>query len=242
MRVVAIVQARTGSTRLPRKVLADLAGAPVLDRVMARLGRCENLDAVAVATTVESGDDELAEHCAQRGWPVTRGSEQDVLDRYYQAARAHDAEAVARITSDCPLIEPRVVDRVVGQFLARQPDVDYVSNVVPTRTYPRGLDTEVFSFAALERAWREDDRPAFREHVTPYIYNNPELFSVHCVEHERDLSDQRWTVDTPEDMELVRRIYGALGGDAFTWDQVLALLDEHPDWVELNRHVEQKKV
>ena len=242
MRVVAIVQARTGSTRLPRKVLADLAGAPVLERVLTRLGRCRRLDEVVVATTDLPGDDVLAELCRARGWPCSRGSEQDVLDRYYQAATAHDAEAVVRITSDCPLIEPAVVDRVVDEFLQRQPQLSYASNVIPRRTYPRGLDTEVFTFAALERAWREDKREAYREHVTPYIYNNPELFSVHCVEHEEDLSHLRWTVDTAEDMELVRRIYEALGGDDFTWDEVRALLDRHPRWSEINRHMEQKKV
>lgn len=242
MKVVAIVQARTGSTRLPRKVLADLAGAPMLQRVLTRLGRCRLLDEVVVATTDQPGDDVLAELCQQRGWPFHRGSEQDVLDRYYQTASAHHAEVVVRITSDCPLIEPTVVDRVVDEFLQRQPRVSYASNVIPNRTYPRGLDTEVFSFAALERAWREDTQEAFREHVTPYLYNNPELFSVHCVEHEEDLSHLRWTVDTPEDMELVRRIYEALGGDGFSWDEVRALLDRHPQWSEINRHVEQKKV
>jgi len=242
MRVVAIVQARTGSTRLPSKVLLDLAGAPVLERVLTRLQRCRRLDEVVVATTDLSRDDVLAELCQQHGWPVFRGSEQDVLDRYYQAASAHAAEAVVRITSDCPLIEPKVVDRVVDEFLQRQPAVSYASNAVPRRTYPRGLDTEVFTFTALERAWREDDRPAYREHVTPYINSNPELFSIHCVEHSEDYSHLRWTVDTPEDLELVRRIYDALGGDDFTWDEVRALLDEHPQWLEINRHVEQKKV
>ena len=242
MRVVAIVQARTGSTRLPRKVLLDLAGAPVLERVISRLRRCDHLNEVVVATTDLPGDDVLADLCRRRAWPFSRGSEQDVLDRYYQAARAHAADVVVRITSDCPLIEPVVVDRVVQEFLRRQPGVDYASNINPTRTYPRGLDTEVFSFAALERSWREDRRPASREHVTPYIYNNPDLFTPHCVEHPEDFSHLRWTVDTPEDMELVRRIYQALGGDGFTWDQVRALLDEHPQWLELNRHVEQKKV
>jgi len=242
VRVVAIVQARTGSTRLPRKVLMDLAGAPMLERVLARLGRCDRLDEVVVAITDLPGDDVLAELCQQRGWPCVRGSEQDVLDRYYRAATAHAAEAVVRITSDCPLIEPRVVDRVVDEFLKRQPEVSYASNVVPSRTYPRGLDTEVFTFAALERAWREDDRPAFREHVTPYINQNPELFAIHCVEHSQDLSHLRWTVDTPEDLELVRRIYETLGGDAFSWDEVRALLDQHPQWLQINRHVEQKKV
>lgn len=242
MKVVAIVQARTGSTRLPSKVLLDLEGAPVLERVLTRLGRCRRLDQVVVATTDLSRDDVLAELCRQHGWPCVRGSEQDVLDRYYRAATAHAAEVVVRITSDCPLIEPQVVDRVVDEFLQRQPAVSYASNVMPRRTYPRGLDTEVFTFAALERAWREDDRPAFREHVTPYISGNPELFAIHCVEHSEDCSHLRWTVDTPEDMELVRRIYGALGGDDFTWDEVRALLDRHPSWLEINRHVEQKEV
>src|SRR5262249_12160461 len=172
MRTVAIVQARMGSSRLPGKVLQDLGGEPMLARVLSRLGRSRTLDEVVVATTTEPADDILERFCQERGRPCFRGSEHDVLDRYYKAATAERAAVVVRITSDCPLIEPAIVDRVVAEFQERQPGIDYASNVLPRRTYPRGLDTEVMSFAALDRAWHEDHVPASREHVTPYIYRH----------------------------------------------------------------------
>lgn len=242
MKVLAIVQARMGSTRLPGKVLRDLAGEPMLARVVARLSRAGRLAGVVVATTTQPADDAVAGLCRSRSWPVFRGREEDVLDRYYQAARAYAADAVVRVTADCPLIEPAVVDRVVREFAERQPEVAYVSNVVPTRTYPHGLDTEVFTFAALERAWREDANPTWREHVTPYLYRRPELFRIYCVCHDSDLSTMRWTVDTPEDWEFVNRVYRHFGHDRFSWHDVLALLEQRPDWQQLNRHVRQRTV
>lgn len=240
MKVVAIIQARMGSTRLPGKVLLDLAGEPILGRVMNRTQRAQTLVEVVVATTVQPVDDAIVRLCAERGWPCFRGSEEDVLDRYYQTAMAHQADVVVRITSDCPLIEPEVIDRVVREFLDLQPEVDYSCNVLPRRTFPRGLDTEVMRFDVLERAWREDHNPAWREHVTPYIYHNPDLFRIHGVTNEVDYSHLRWTVDTPEDLDFVRRIYDHFGHDHFTWQEVLEVLEEHPEWLEINRTVQQK--
>ncbi|HEX6037057.1 glycosyltransferase family protein [Longimicrobium sp.] len=241
-RVVALVQARMGSTRLPGKVLLDLGGEPVLARVMDRLGRARSLDAVVVATTLEPEAARIVELCGERGWAVTRGSTEDLLDRYHHAAREHGAQVVVRVTSDCPLIDPEVVDRVVEAFLA-DPSLDYCSNTIPPRTFPRGLDTEAFSFAALERAWREDDRPDWREHVTPYLYRNPDRFRLRVVTDEVDRSDMRWTVDTPEDLAFARTVYAHFGnGDAFGWRDVLAALEAHPDWARINAHVEQKVV
>ena len=242
MKTVAIIQARMGSTRLPGKVLLDLAGEPMLARVVHRVQRARSLQEVMVATTVQPGDDAIVQLCAAHGWPCARGSQDDVLDRYYQAALASQADIVVRITSDCPLIEPEVIDQVVGALLAGQPEVDYASNVQPPRTFPRGLDIEVLRFDALERAWREDVDPAWREHVTPYLYRHPERFRIHGVFNAVDLSHLRWTVDTPEDLELVRRIYDYFDDDAFSWHDVLALLEQHPDWLEINRTVEQKAV
>ena len=181
MKTVAIIQARMGSTRLPGKVLLDLAGEPMLARVVHRVQRAASLQEVIVATTVQPADDAITQLCAGRGWPCARGSQDDVLDRYYQAATASQADVVVRITSDCPLIEPDVIDQVVGALLAGQPEVDYASNVQPPRTFPRGLDVEVIRFDALERAWREDVDPAWREHVTPYLYRHPERFRIHGV-------------------------------------------------------------
>ena len=242
MRVVGVIQARVGSTRLPGKVLLDLAGDAVLARCVNRTRRAQTLDEVVMATTAKPADDAIVDLCAERGWPCFRGSEEDLLDRYYQAAVAYQADVVVRITSDCPLIEPEIVDRVVREFLERQPDVDYACNVLPQRTFPRGLDTEVMRFDVLERAWREDLNPAWREHVTPYIQRNPGLFYIHGVTSEADYSHMRWTVDTPEDLAFVRRIYGHFEHNLFSWREVLAVLEQHPEWLEINRHVQQKAV
>ena len=242
MRVVAIVQAHMGSTRLPGKVLLDLAGEPMLARVVNRVRRAQTLGEVLVATTMQSADEAIVRLCIERGWPCSRGSEEDVLDRYYHAAVAHQADVVVRITSDCPLIEPEVADRVVQEFLERQPEVDYACNVLPRRTFPRGLDTEVMRFDVLERAWREDLNPAWREHVTPYIQRNPGLFHIHGVTSGADYSHMRWTVDTPEDLAFVRCIYDHFGHDRFSWREVLAVLEQHPEWLEINRHVQQKVI
>jgi spore coat polysaccharide biosynthesis protein SpsF len=227
---------------LPGKILAELAGQPMLARCVARLGRAQMLDDLLVATTTSPVDDVTTGLCATRGWRCFRGSEDDVLDRYYQAARLQDTDVVVRVTADCPFIEPEIVDRVIREFSERQPDVDYASNVIPERTYPRGLDVEVFTVRALERAWREDDSAAWREHVTEYIVRNPDRFRLHGVCHPENLSQWRWTVDTAEDLRLARLIYTAFGHDLFSWRDVLALLAEHPEWAEINRDIRQKSV
>ena len=239
LKIVAIIQARMGSTRLPGKVMMDLAGEFMLGRVVDRLRRASSLHEVVVATTTNSDDDHIVALCGERGWPVCRGSEDDVLDRYYHAAVAHSADAVVRITSDCPLIDPGVIDKVVQEFLSAYPDIDYVSNCIQ-RTFPRGLDTEVISFNALDQAWREDSDPSHREHVTQYIIRNPGRFRIRGVENEVDYSHMRWTVDTPEDLAFVRKIYEHFGNDDFSWSDVLTLLERHPEWLEINRNVQQK--
>jgi spore coat polysaccharide biosynthesis protein SpsF len=242
MRIVAIIQARMGSTRLPGKVLSDLGGAPMLSRVVSRVCRAVSLDDVRVGTTTGAEDDVIARWCAQHGCPCFRGSRDDVLDRYYQAARQAGADAVVRVTADCPLIDPGVIDRVVAEFRARQPLVHYASNVAAPRTYPRGLDTEVIRSDALSRAWAEDQDPAWREHVTPYVYRHPELFHTHAVRAGADYSAMRWTVDTAADREFARRVYGHFGDAPFSWQDVLALLGRNPEWLAINAHVEQKAV
>jgi len=240
MKIVAIVQARMGSSRLPRKVLKDLGGATVLDRVLNRLGRSRLIQESLVATTIEPADDAIVEHCERTGRKVFCGSEQDVLDRYYQAAKYVNADVVVRITSDCPVIDPEVTDATVHAFLDRH--ADYASNVL-VRTYPRGLDTEVMTVQALERAWRESTKPYEREHVTPYIYENPQEFKLHGIENDTDCSGHRWTVDTPEDLQLLRAIYERFGGrDDFGWREVLKLVESDPSLAEINRNVVQKAV
>lgn len=241
MKTIAIIQARMGSTRLPGKVLMDLAGEPMLARVVNRARRAQTLDDIVVAITDLAQDDGLAELCAARGWLCYRGSENDVLDRYYQAARQFGAKIVVRITSDCPLIDPEVIDQVV-QAYHTPPPVDYACNLLPVRTFPRGLDTEVFGWDLLERLWHLDQNPATREHVTLYLHKHLAEFTTRGVTHPQDLSPMRWTVDTPQDLAFVRKIYEHFGCDAFSWRDVLAVLSEHPDWQTINAHVQQKVV
>lgn len=239
MRVVAIIQARTGSTRLPGKVLEDLAGEPMLARVVTRVRRA-TVDETVVATTGLPSDDVVEELCVERGWPCYRGAAEDVLDRYYQAAGEFGAEVVVRVTSDCPFIDAEVIDRVIEAFKAGRPAVDYAANVLPPRTFPRGLDVEVMTAQALAAAWREDDNPASREHVTPYLYRHPERFALLGVTNLTDLSAHRWTVDTPEDLVFARLVYEALGSDDFTWHDVLALVQTHPEISAVNKGVRQR--
>lgn len=238
-RVVAIIQARLGSTRLPGKALADIGGLSMLARVVRRVGRASRLNLVTVATTSEPADAAIVEECDRLGVPVTRGSQDDVLDRYYQAAQIHQADVVVRITSDCPLIDPELIDALVGAFLADGPD--YAGNFIERR-YPRGLDAEVFSFAALERAWREANAEYERAHVTPYIYQHPEAFRLLSVPGTEDHSRHRWTVDTPEDLTFARAVYARFADDSFGWREVLALVEAEPELAAINAHVEQKEL
>jgi len=211
VRIVAIVQARTGSTRLPGKVLADVAGRPLIDRVVARAQAATQVDEVMIATTDLPADDALAEAAGRLSVACHRGSEHDVLSRYRDGARVAGADAVVRITGDCPLIDPAVIDRVVAALTADEP-VDLASNVL-RRTYPKGLDVEALFSDTLERIHRLARSPAAREHVTWFAYRErPELFLLRSVEHEHDEAGGRnWSVDTPEDLEHVRDLYERFG-------------------------------
>jgi len=226
---VAIIQARMSSTRLPGKVLLDIAGQPMLRRVVERTQRAKFVDQVIVATSEDLSDNPVSEYCSLHGIACFRGSRDDVLDRFYQTALNYPADVIVRITADCPLIDPDVIDRVVGRFL--EGGLDYVTNRL-RYTYPDGLDVEAFSFAALERAWREADRHAEREHVTPYLRESGK-FQTANVECEIDLSprDLRWTVDTASDLEFVRVVYDRIGNDGnlFRLHDILQLLEREPD-------------
>lgn len=237
MKITAIVQARMGSTRLPGKVLMDLAGVSVITRVIRRLRRSALLDEVVVATSTAAMDDPIIEECARLQTATFRGSEQDVLDRYYRAALAYGCDAIVRITSDCPLIDPAVVDEVVRAFMKKQ--ADFACNVSP-RTYPRGLDTEVFSFAALKNAWQICDQPHQREHVTPLFYERADLFRTTYVRESKDFSQHRWTLDTPADLRLIREIYSHFGNDDFGWRDALTVVERFPELSGINAHVVQK--
>jgi spore coat polysaccharide biosynthesis protein SpsF len=238
MKTAAIIQARMGSTRLPGKVLLDLGGETVLARVVRRLVRAKLLDEVLVATTTASADDAIVRECSRLGVSHFRGSELDVLDRYYSAASRAGTGVIVRITSDCPLIDPALVDQTIELFFEQQ--ADYASNVLP-RTYPRGLDVEAFATNALERAWREAEAQHQREHVTPYFYEHPDLFRLSFLNGDRDWSHYRWTLDTVEDLDLIRTIYGHFENrDEFDWHDVIALMQREPDLERLNAHVTQK--
>jgi spore coat polysaccharide biosynthesis protein SpsF len=238
MRIVAIIQARMNSNRLPGKVLKDICGESMLSRVVHRVNSATSLDKVVVATSDTIVDDLVVNECDKLGVSVFRGSEDDVLDRFFQAALLHKADVGVRVTADCPLIEPIIIDKVVQAFLSS--DVDYASNTL-NRTYPRGLDVEVISLRALTIAWKNSFNPYHRAHVTPYIYENADLFKLLSVTNSSDWSRYRWTVDTPEDLQFVRRVYEILGGNCFfSWNEVLNLCEGDRSLVELNCHVQQK--
>jgi spore coat polysaccharide biosynthesis protein SpsF len=238
LNIVAIIQARMSSTRLPGKVMMDLGGETVLARVVRRVSRAALIGEMVIATTHKTTDDAIVRECNRLGVAYFRGSEDDVLDRYYGAARENGAEAVVRITSDCPMIEPEISDSVVRTFLEQRPD--YASNTLE-RTYPRGLDTEIITFDALARSWKEGTKPYERTHVTPYIYEHPHLFRLLHVKGEHDYSQHRWTLDTPEDLVFLRAVYDRLGNvDTFHWRDVLAVLDRESELLRLNQHVRQK--
>jgi spore coat polysaccharide biosynthesis protein SpsF len=238
MKIAAIVQARMGSTRLPGKVLMDLGGETVLARVVRRLRRARLIDEIVVATTNSAADQSIVRECQRLPARVFRGEENDVLDRYYQAAQRIGADGIVRITSDCPLIDPEITDNTIRAFLERRPD--YASNVLQ-RTYPRGLDTEVMTRDALARAWREARLSYQRAHVTPYIYENPDWFDILTIRGDADYSSHRWTLDTAEDLAFIRAVYSRMDNDdSVSWRDVLGLLDQEPDLVALNRDVMQK--
>ncbi len=229
-----------GSSRLPGKVLADIQGQPMLAHVVNRVRRAKRVDDVIVATSDEPGDNPLAELCARQGWSCYRGSHLDVLDRYYQAAATFHADVIVRITSDCPLIDAAIIDMVAGRVIDSDGTIDYCANVLAPRTFPRGLDAEAFTRSALIRNWTEASDPSCREHVTPYFYRNPELFRLAHVMNSTDESAHRWTVDTPEDLQLVRQIFGHFAGRDFGWQDVMNAFRRHPEWMQINAHVQQK--
>lgn len=261
--VVAIIQARMASSRLPGKVMLDIGGEPMLQRVHVRTSRARRVDRVLVATTTDASDDPVASYCAGQGIAYSRGSQFDVLDRYYQAARQYQADIIVRITADCPAIDPVLIDRAVSTLLGPvdddAPAFDFVANRLPPpfhRSFPIGLDVEACTFAALERAWNEGKEPLHREHVMPYLYegvqlavSGPELetglsprgFRVGLLNHVPDLGDLRWTVDTAEDLEFIRQVYGHFDGrDDFTWEQLRELVRREPQLSAINAAVHHK--
>lgn len=243
MKTAIIVQARMTSTRLPGKVLREVLGKTLLAYLIERLRRVKLADVIIIATTTNDTDLPIVELCQRLGVPVTRGSEADVLARYYEAAALHGANVIVRVTSDCPLIDPAVIDEVIAFYRDHQGRFDYVSNAL-TQSFAYGMATEVFPFDVLAQAHREAVAEPEREHVTPFIYTRPDRFRIGQVINPVDLSHHRWTVDTPEDFELVRRITEALYpvNPQFATPDILAVLAQYPDWSAINAHVHQKKL
>ncbi|WP_269714108.1 glycosyltransferase family protein [Caulobacter sp. NIBR2454] len=239
MTTVAITQARMTSERLPGKILLPLAGAPLLARHLARLARARSLDRVVVASPTGSVSDPIRELCAGLGFTVIDGPEEDVLARFMNAARATQADIIVRVTSDCPFIDPELVDLVIAR--RAEANADYATLDAPG-VYPRGLDVEVFTRAALEAVGAEAVGRHDREHVTPFIRNQPDRFSTLRVAAEGAGGDYRLCVDTAADLALARTLYEHFGGDDFSWRDVVAILDARPDWAALNADVIQKAV
>lgn len=235
MRTVCIVQARMSSTRLPGKVLLPLAGREVLAHVLDRLDFCKTLDEVVVATSSDASDDVLAQWCRARGVPVFRGSLQDVLDRYYQCAIENKATAVVRITADCPALDPTLVDEVVRGFHAGRYDLFYLGG-----EFPDGLDCQVFSLSALERARSEAVLGSEREHVGPYICNHPEFFHLGSLEKFKGLAHHRWTLDEPRDLAFLESVFDRLqrpDGQPFCTQDLLDLLAREPGLLQTNKGI-----
>jgi len=232
-----IVQARMGSTRLPAKVMKEILGEPMLWRVIERLKAVASADVIVIATPQDPQSDPLVKLAQKAKVEVFRGSEEDVLERYYQAAEKNKLDVVVRVTSDCPLIDPQVVDACLRYFLGHPP-VDYVSNTMQ-RTFPRGMDTEVFSFKALEKAYQKALEPYEREHVTPYIAKHGKTLSYQQKENQ---SVYRLTVDTAEDFELIKKIFETLypKDKNFTLADIIKFLKQNPSLVNINKHVQQK--
>jgi spore coat polysaccharide biosynthesis protein SpsF len=244
MNIVCIVQARTGSTRLPGKVLKKICGKTVLEHVIDRLKRVKNIDKIVVATTLLERDNAIVEEAERLNVYYFKGSERDVLSRYYYAAKENSTDVVVRVTSDCPLISNEVTEKVIQYYLDNNFKYDYVSNTID-RTYPRGLDTEVFSFNALERAFNEAKSERDREHVTPYIWDNPKMFKVYQYKNKINYSNLRWTLDTMEDFQLISSIYDKLyfqKGNKFNMNDILDLYKKYPELVKINEDIVQKQI
>ena len=243
-RIVAVIQARMGSSRLPGKILLDIAGLPMLARVVERVRQAETIYEVVVATTVGEEDDVVEQFCQNREYPYVRGDNFNVLSRYMKAAQEFEADIIVRITADCPLMDPVVIDRTVHAFLKEYPEAQFGTNRGKDqiqRTYPIGMDVEVMTFDALETAYNEATEGYQKEHVTPFLYESVGLFKKTSIDANGDYGSQRWAVDTPEDLAFVREIYTRMGDKKnFGFEDVVSLLEREPELLEINAQVSQK--
>jgi spore coat polysaccharide biosynthesis protein SpsF len=241
-RVVAIIQARMKSTRLPNKVLAPIQGEPMLIWVVERAMLAKTVDEVVVATTTDNSDDAIVNQCKAREIAVYRGDPEDVLDRFWNTAMTFNADVIVRLTADCPLMDPELIDETVKAIIDVGNPVDFAATRLPwERTYPIGLDVEVCTRGALSIAWEEAVEAHQREHVMPYLYENPERFRIQLLNAEEDFGDLRWTVDTKEDMAFIRSIAARLPDrSSFRWRDILTIVNEEPELKAINADVEHK--
>jgi len=233
--ILAILQARMSSSRLPGKVMSPVLGRPMIERQIERLRRSKRIDQLIVATSTHQEDNVLETLCKRIGIFCFRGNLKNVLGRFYQAAKPFKPEHIIRLTGDCPLVDPALIDELVDFYLERR--CDYASNCQEP-SLPDGLDAEIFSFSVLEETWREAILPSHQEHVTSFILAHPERYRIGHYKYHRDLSNLRWTVDELEDLEFVRRVYEKLypANPEFKTEDVVALLDREPDLLEINKH------
>ena len=238
--VIAIIQARMGSTRLPGKTMINICGKPILQHLIERISYCKLIDQIIVATTNKSEDDEIIQFCKKLNMIYFRGKENDVLDRYYQCAKKNQADIVIRVTGDSPFKEPDVTDKIIHEIKSDK-TLDYVSNTIEP-SYPIGIDIEAFRFRALETIWKYGKKPYDREHINAYLYNNQSFFKIKSVKQAIDLSHMRWTLDTKEDLEFTIAIYNKLYSPEklFFMNDILKLLEKHPELSIINSHVKQK--
>lgn len=238
---MAIIQARFGSTRLPGKVLNEISGKPMLWHMINRLRRCKNIDTIVLATSELKNNDVIEKFSKENDIPIFRGREEDVLSRYYYAARQFNADIIVRLTGDCPLIDPKIVDKIVLSHI--NSSVDYTSNVVK-RTFPRGLDVEVINFQTLKKTFEAASEKDQREHVTLYLLENPDIFKLKSIEARGKIRrpDIRITVDTPEDLRFIRKIFSNLykKNEIFYIEDVINLLNQKPELMEINKMIKQK--
>ncbi|WP_336246401.1 glycosyltransferase family protein [Sporosarcina cyprini] len=240
---MAIIQARMTSTRLPGKVMRAVMGKPLLEYQLEQVSQSRFIDQIVVATTRNSIDDIIVEQCNKLNIPTYRGSEDDVLARYFEAAERYKADIVVRLTSDCPLIDPEIIDQVISEYVRVKGKVDYISNTLK-RTFPRGMDTEVFTFKALKTANEKAILTRDREHVSSYLYSHPDKFRLAGIESTEDYSKYRLTVDTIEDFNLIQLILEEIKTykEYFCLRDILELFKKHEDWFDINSYIEQKEL
>ena len=236
IQIDAIFQARLSSTRLPRKLLLKLVDRPLLSHVIERIKCAKQVSRIIVATTAKDIDDPICELLDNLSIPYYRGNEDDVLDRFYQASRIYGVNHILRVTPDDPFKDPDIIDRVAQVYINSDGAYDYISNIL-TPSFPDGLDVEIFSFKALEKAWKEANLPSEREHVTPYLWKNPEIFKVCNIENSQDQSSHRWTIDRKKDFEFAEAVYKRLykPGKIFLMQDILDLLGNEPELININK-------